>query len=679
MAVEQMQKISICALQRHRKAILERLQELGWMELSLNRGDSGEFDTMDTAGAKNAFQKRMNLADQALEILEQYAPSAKSMLDPLRGKPLLEGSIYDQVAEHRSEYSRTANTLVGLDKAIQEQKTRIQKTTLRIEEMQPWMKLDVAMTHPGTERCDFFVGTLPIPYTEEEIRAFVSEEEPELSHYALQILETKREGTYLAVISMKEEAKALEEALRSRGFARPSRLLNKPPREKQKQLEQRILDARSEIEQLERQIKELTGEREHLRLMSDYYRVRADKYEVLGQLPQTRMTFAMEGYIPARTAKSLAGQLKEEYGAAVELSEIPKEESAPVLLKNGRFAASGEGVLASFGLPGKGEIDPSCIMTVFYVFLFGLMLSDAAYGLIVSAACGAALLKFPRMEEGLKKSIRLFFWCGLSTLFWGVMFGGYFGDAVDVIARTFFGISVPEGQSLIPAVWFVPLNDPMRLLMYSLLFGCIHLFTGLLLKGYLCIRNRDYMALLCDVVFWFLMILGLLLMLLPSTMFTSMFGLEIRFPAFVAILSKGMAAGGALGILLFAGRRKKNKWGIRLALGAYDLYNITGWLSDLLSYSRLLALGLATGVIASVVNQMGSMMGKSIPGVILFIVVFLGGHTFNLAINLLGAYVHTCRLQYVEFFGKFYEGGGKEFTPFASNTKYVDIKGGKQE
>lgn len=167
-----------------------------------------------------------------------------------------------------------------------------------------------------------------------------------------------------------------------------------------------------------------------------------------------------------------------------------------------------------------------------------------------------------------EKSLQLFFWCGLSTLFWGIMFGGYFGDALDVIAKTFFGVSLPEGQSVIPALWFVPLNDPMRLLMYSLLFGCIHLFTGLGIKGYLCIKNKDYMAFLCDVVFWFLLILGLLLILIPSSMFASMFGLEVTFPAFVHVLAKGMAIGGALGILLFAGRRRKNQWGSgwRLAL-----------------------------------------------------------------------------------------------------------------
>ena len=138
-------------------------------------------------------------------------------------------------------------------------------------------------------------------------------------------------------------------------------------------------------------------------------------------------------------------------------------------------------------------------------------------------------------------------------------------------------------------------------------------------------------------------------------------------------LAKGMAIVGALGILVMSARDKKNPL-LRLALGAYDLYNITGWVSDVLSYSRLLALGLATGVIASVINQMGSMVGNNVFGVIVFILVFCFGHLFNLAINLLGAYVHTCRLQYVEFFGKFYEGGGKAFRPFKQITKYVEIK-----
>lgn len=211
------------------------------------------------------------------------------------------------------------------------------------------------------------------------------------------------------------------------------------------------------------------------------------------------------------------------------------------------------------------------------------------------------------------------------------------------------------------------------MLMYCMGFGIVHLFVGLGIKGYLALKQKDVMAFICDVVFWYVFLIGLLLMLIPTDMFGSLAGVTIVFPAWLNLLAKLMAIGGMLGILLMAGRRAKNP-AKRLMLGAYSLYDTTSWLSDLLSYSRLLALGLATGVIAQVINTMAAMGGKSIAGVILFIVVFLFGHTFNMAINLLGAYVHTNRLQFVEFFGKFYEGGGREFKPFKANTKYVNVK-----
>ena len=209
--------------------------------------------------------------------------------------------------------------------------------------------------------------------------------------------------------------------------------------------------------------------------------------------------------------------------------------------------------------------------------------------------------------------------------------------------------------------------------MYSLLFGVIHLFLGLALKGYMCVRDKRYLDFFCDVVLWYALLLGLIFILLPTDLFASISQMTFSFPPFVGSLAKGLAIFGAVGILLMSGRSSKNP-ALRVALGAYDLYNLTGWLSDVLSYSRLLALGLATGVIASVVNQMGSMLGSGIIGIIGFTVIFIIGHLFNLAINLLGAYVHTCRLQYVEFFGKFYEGGGRLFVPFKQDTKYVDIK-----
>ena len=204
------------------------------------------------------------------------------------------------------------------------------------------------------------------------------------------------------------------------------------------------------------------------------------------------------------------------------------------------------------------------------------------------------------MSRGMYQSIKMFMYCGISTLIWGILFGGYFGNIVDIVSQKFFGTTIT-----VPALWFIPLNDPMKLLMYSMLFGMIHLFVGLGIKGYMCLKEKKILDFFCDVVLWFRLLIGLILMLLPSEIFSSISQIQIVFPDAVNLVAKGLAIAGAVGILLMSGRDKKNP-ALRLALGAYDLYNITGWLSDVLSYSRLLALGLATGVIASVINQMGS-------------------------------------------------------------------------
>ncbi len=668
MAIVQMQRINICALKKNRKAILERLQELGAMEIDIQLEDDSLGEKQDVASSRALFERRAQTADQALAILNTYVPEKKGMLDSLAGKPLVEKELFEKAAENQDQYMATASRIVTLDKQIAESKAAVLKVQNQVEALAPWLSLTVPVSYTGTQKTAVLIGTMPNPQDQQSILNLLAGAVPDVEAVDVELISTDKDFTYLAVICMKQDAGKVEEVLRTGGFSKPSSPVQKIPEEYKKDLEAEIAKAQEQAKQLESELAECAVSRQDLELISDYYRTRAEKYRILGEIPQTASTFAISGYVPAAKADAIVKELSEHYGAAAETEGIKEEEEPPVLLHNNRFSESVEGVLASFGLPAKGEIDPTFFTSIFYVFLFGLMLSDAAYGLIVSLACGIVLLKFPRMETNLRKSVQLFFWCGLSTLFWGVLFGGYFGDALDVISETFFGHKIS-----IPALWFVPLNEPMRMLLYSMLFGVIHLFTGLALKGYMYIRDHKYMDFVCDVIFWYMLLLGLIGLLIPSSMFAGIAGKQIVFPAALNAAAKWSAILGAVGIVLFSGRSSKNP-ALRIALGAYDLYNITGWLSDVLSYSRLLALGLATGVIASVVNQMGSMGGKSIGGVILFIIVFVIGHVFNMAINLLGAYVHTCRLQYVEFFGKFYEGGGKPFEPFKLKTKYVDLK-----
>lgn len=668
MAVLQMQRMSICALKKDRKAILEKIQSMGIMEINHVLDEDEDFRRMDTANARSSFEKAANSADRALEILNEYAPVKTSMLSSLEGKKLVDAKVHEEVIRKREELLKLVSRIQVLDKEKAENKAEILKLENRIESLVPWLSLDIPMNATGTKKTSVILGSIPGQADISGIYEILADAAPEVEGADAYVISSGQDMTCIAVICLKQEEQSIEEALRSRGFSRIAQNSAKTPAGETEELRQEIKEKENRISQIEQEVIRLAEQREEIYLLADYYRVRAEKYEVLGEIPQSANTFVLSGYVPHRDVEKVKRVLESKYDCAIDVEELKEEEEPPVLLKNNKFSASAEGVLESFGLPKKGEIDPTAIMSVFYVFLFGLMLSDAAYGAIVSIACGVLILKFPRMSEGMKKSIQLFFWCGLSTLFWGIMFGGYFGDVINVVSRTFFGHEVG-----IKALWFVPLNNPMKLLIYSMVFGLIHLFTGLGIKGYMCIRDKKYVDFLCDVVLWYVFLFGLILLLIPTDIFASIAQVQITFPPVVNAIAKWASILGAVGIVLMSGRANKN-FGLRIALGAYDLYNVTGWLSDVLSYSRLLALGLATGVIAQVVNQMGSMGGKSVFGVILFVIVFIIGHVFNIAINLLGAYVHTNRLQYVEFFGKFYEGGGRAFHPFRENTKYADVK-----
>lgn len=668
MAVLQMQRVSICGLKKDRKAILEKLQALGVLEMSQVAEEEAGFEKMDTVNARLSFERKAHAADQALDILDEYAPQKKSLLASLEGKELVESSVMERAASEKDEIIAKANLLIAKNKDIAEKKASVQKLENQIEALTPWLSLDVPMNCAGTDKTSLLIGTVAADVTTEMLYTRLSEAEPEPTGVDIETIHADKDAVYLAVICLKSDEETVEEALRACGFAKPSQMTSKRPLDKKKALESSIEQLNTQIQEAEEEIKSYAGSREGLRLVSDYFRVRADKYDVLGTLPQSQRTFVISGYAPKKAVPVVEQEIGEKYDCVLDIEELKEDEEPPTLLSNNSFSSSVEGVLESYGLPHKGEFDPTTIMSFFYVFFFGMMLSDAAYGAIIAIACFVVLKKYPRMSEGMHKSLKMFMFCGLSTVVWGVLFGGYFGNVVDIVSQTFFGKLVT-----VPALWFIPLNDPMKLLVYSLAFGVVHLFVGLGIKGYTELKDGKVLDFFCDVVLWFVFLIGLILMLLPTDIFASIAQTQIVFPPALNTLAKALAIIGAVGLILMSGRENKNPV-LRIALGAYDIYNITGWLSDVLSYSRLLALGLATGVIASVVNQMGSMFGKGIVGVIGFAIVFVVGHTLNLAINLLGAYVHTNRLQFVEFFGKFYEGGGKPFEPFKSDTKYVDIK-----
>jgi V/A-type H+-transporting ATPase subunit I len=669
MAMLQMQRISIYALKKDRKPVLELLQRRGVLEISDSIAEDQVFQKMDVSQVRSSFERNINVAKEASQILSGYVSEQKSILSSFEGRKIVSLDEYSNFNSKLDDTLRIANQIINCNKGIAEGRADILKLEAQIEMLKPWTNLDIPLNFEGTKQTKCFIGTFPKEYSLELLYQELAEYMP----LNIDIISASKEQTCVFILVTNSLQEKVYEKLRSLEFSLPSVSVDKAPAEQLEKYSNRVSRIQEEILSLESKIEAFASNREDLLFLQDYERMRSDKYQVLGQISQSKNIFIITGYIPERETKALREELEHKFMLSVEIETPTEEEDIPVLLKNNPFSGAVESVVEGFALPAKGEIDPTAVVSCFYYVLFGIMLADAGYGIIMTVACGYILYKYRRtMEVNTKKFMSMFLYCGISTTFWGIMFGSYFGDVFDVIATTYFGVTnVP----IIPPLWFFPVNDPMRMLAFSMILGLIHIITGYLIKVFQLYQQKDYIGIFYDAVSWILLIISCTILLMSLDMIKNILGLTLVIPSSIKMLSGIIAILSALIIILTNGRESRNPFK-RFLKGAYALYGITGILSDVLSYSRLLALGLASGIIGNVINKMAAMPAKSFGfvGVIIFIIILLFGHTLNIAINALGAYVHTNRLQYVEFFGKFYSGGGRSFNPFTMKTKYYKVK-----
>ena len=663
-----MKHMTICAKRQDRKSILEYLQRLEAVEIISHDIDDTDavFSRMDVSASSQLFTKNAAQADKALEILAAAAPEKGSLLSAFAGRTPITVSEYEENAKKRDAMMKVVTEILRLDKEQTEAKADVPRITTQIEALTPWSTLEYPLSFAGTKKTAAFIGTFPERITEAEIAEALAKNAPEVDAIDISIITAEDNLTSVFISCLKSDKNAIDDALRRMNFQRPP-VSDMVPAAQIEAYEKERAAALEKIDSTKERIASYADKRDDIKFISDYFNMRAAKYEVLGTLEQSKRIFVVEGYVPAQDAEALENDLMSRYELAVEMSDPDPSEDVPVLLKNGPFAGPMEGVIESYSMPGRGELDPTTPVACFYYILFGMMLSDFAYGAVMSIATFTLIKKMKNMEQSMRKTLTMFFYCGIGTMLSGVLFGSYFGDAPTVIAKTFFGKDLA-----IPKV-IDPLSQPMKMLVLCFAIGIIHLFAGLIINFYTAMKTKRYVDAISDSILWLLLVAGLILFGLTTDMVTGMFGLSKISPA-AGNAGKIMAIIGAIGIILMDGRESKN-WFKRTLKGLYGLYGVTSYLSDLLSYSRLLALGLATSVISSVFNQMGSMVaGTPVIGVVFFILIFLVGHVLNLAINALGAYVHANRLQYVEFFSKFYSGGGRKFTPFSINTKYIKFK-----
>ncbi len=679
MSVLPMKRISVIGLRKDRKAILETIQRSQVVEIDMapmSGADGDIFSKTDVSSSSQIFTKNAESAAKALEIVNTAAPEKTSLLSSFEGRREMSLEDFASNVKRREAIMKDVQDILRLEKELIQAKADIPKIQTQIEALSPWLTLDLPLSYKGTKKTAVFIGSFSDAVTEESITVRLAELAPE-TDCDVNVIYTSNEISSVVIVCMKKDADAVDNALRHMNFSRPP-ASDIVPSKLQEKYENDIKDCDKRIEEINGMLAGYAEERDDIRFIQDYYTMRADKYEVIGNLEQSDRTFLLSGFVPAAAAPALEEKLSKNYDVCVEITDPGENEDVPVALSNNGFAAPVEGVIESYSMPGKGELDPTMPVAIFYYFMFGMMLSDFAYGLLMTVATAVILKKFKNMEAGLKRSMKMFCYCGIGTMFSGILFGSYFGDAPSVIAKLFFG-----KDFAIPPLYVDPISNSMKVLVFSFAIGLIHLFAGLILNCYQAVKAGRIMDAICDSVLWIMLVLGLILYGLTTDMVVNMFpGALAKLPGPVGTFGAVCAVIGAVGILFTGGRESKN-WAKRLMKGAYALYGVTGYLSDILSYSRLLALGLATSVISTVFNSMGQMVSENLVhsnilgaliGVILFLVIFLIGHGLNMAINALGAYVHANRLQFVEFFGKFYNGGGRKFEPFAVKTKYFKIK-----
>ncbi len=584
---------------------------------------------------------------------------------------LIESFFSGKFAVDEKEYDNTVKNfdfgLIDTCRELDAELTRLRNEEMHLyalyEELLPWESLDVPLEDLETACTTGRLGTIPIEHAGK-----LQEIAREQAHmYVATIHETDKE-TYVLVIYLKSEADNILKELRAIEFSPGSfEGLHGSVWDQLEHLTTSLEETRKARTAVEDKCRELLKEQLPLMIMYDYLTDLKSREDIRGNFVRTDKTFMIEGWIPRRSEPALREGLSHIKETEIMISEPEEEEEIPVELTNpGRIMRPIELVTRIYGLPHYREVDPTRLLAPFFVVFFGLCLSDVFYGILLVTLSIFALKKIRMGPDG-NMLFKLLIITGFVTVACGFLTGSWFGDLTEYApGQLAFLDTVRQKLTLIN-----PIENPLGMLAIVLLMGLVHVWFGILVKMYMRIRDGFYLDAAFDQGLW-LILLPFGTLMVMKTMF------NVDVPAYTAV--SYVVFGCLAGLVLTQGRYQKGGNIItsvfkKLFVGILSIYNIFGYLGDVLSYSRVLALGLATGSIAIVFNQIISMAaGLPYVGLIIAALAFVILHMFNLIINALGAFIHPGRLQYVEFFTKFLEGGGEDFKPFQFDSKYIKVK-----
>ena len=654
MAIAKMNKVMLIAPTDKQNDLLDAIQELQSLEVT-SLEQAKELFTENSIALQEADAEEMNALQQKFEGIHaaitfveknQKQPSLIQKLKTPREQFALselqkevQNWDTDALVEH---VESIRNTLRKKDDELKE--LREKEVLLR-----KWSALDFypkdIFKHPYTKTK---MGTIP-QATDNAYLDGLKESELISVH---EVYHTREEIGVLVTYPRKAQQAAKEELAKAHFSIVWYAFEEAPSVELEKNLkaQQAVVDAKKKV------LDDLQEEKDLLRklqLSAEVTYNELQKEQAKNGLVNGQHVFVLQGWLTTKAVDDVEVQLKEKLGEGeyvflpLEIAEEEYEE-VPTVLENNAFLQPFENLTEMYGLPKYGELDPTPYTAPFYLVFFGMMAADLGYGALLWLGT-FIMLKFFHFDKGMNRNLKFFHLLSYPVMIWGIVFGSAFGADLP----------------------FQPLSlskDLITIMILSIIFGVIQIMVGLSLGAYSNLKKKAYVDAYTSHLGWLAIITGIILYVLGSMV------LNI---SWIATIGSSIAIIAAVAIVVVTVLSSENKWG-GLASGLYNLYGISGYVADVVSYTRLMALAVSGGSIASAFNMLVGFLppvARFTAGI--FLIVALQG--LNIFLSFLGAYVHGLRLQFVEFFGKFYDGGGHALKPFKTYEKYVDIKQQKSE
>ena len=648
MAIVKMSKFNLLVFAEEKDRLLKELQKFQYVHFQNLKKDEEllemGLDEISVPGRLASINEEIKNVSAGIQLLMDYTEKKSGIQELKEGKETLEFSGLEKRAGE-IDYLPIIEKIRKLHLQKERIENEIAACQAEIDELQPWEKLDVSFADfTSLKQCQSWLGVIPgkrLEQFQDDIR--------NTHHVYYELINTDQEHAYILVFSHKSDTEQTLDLLRSHGFTGVNFSYSGKPADEIVTLKNKIRQLQEDIVAIENQLEELSIHLYELEIIYEYLMNKKIRLAAQENFLQTENIVVIEGYIPAEMEEEFQNIVKEELNNIyyLELTEAdPEDPDVPILLKNSRFSNSFESLTTMYALPKYNEIDPTPFFSFFYCVFFGMMVADFGYGLLLWLGTLIAL-KFFNLSEKQKQSIRFFHYLSYATMFWGAIYGSFLGGIIELPGL----IDPGEQYNLV--------------LILSIALGIVHIFYALGIQGYIHIRDGRPLDALFDVGFWYMLLGGAIVYL------TGLFVPQVADYGKIAVY---LMVIGAVGIVLTGGRDAKTIGG-KLISGLYSLYGVSSYVGDFVSYSRLMALGLSGGFIASAINLMVRMLWDiGFVGWIFGILVFIVGQAFNIFLSCLSGYVHTIRLTYVEFFGKFYEGGGKAFRLFRSEPKYINLK-----